>query len=255
MTGSGTLRAAILALGAIGAAAGSPGFDVASVKISKAPDALVFIGGGAMDAAGARFRVPGIGGTVNLTNWTLSMCIMAAWDLSPGQLSAPGLSSDRYDIVAKTSPQAASQVSQADLRIMLQALLAERFKLATHWETKERSSYALVAAKNGPKLYASTGDQHLPVIFAPPARLIGQGSTMQGLAMALSHAASRPVVDRTGIAGTFDFALTFATDDPADTGPSIFTALQEQLGLRLEPEKSQMEILVVDHAERVPTEN
>jgi uncharacterized protein (TIGR03435 family) len=78
---------------------------------------------------------------------------------------------------------------------------------------------------------------------------------MQALAGVLGRPAGRPVVDQTGIAGTFDFSLTYTTDDPADTGPSIFTALQEQLGLKLEPQKSQIEFLVVDHAERVPTEN
>jgi uncharacterized protein (TIGR03435 family) len=248
-----------IVLGAVAAIAGAAApatFDVASVKISKAPDAVIFFGNGMMDSANGRFRIPSIGGNVNINNWTLWLCITAAWDLDPGQLSGPSwLNSDRYDIAAKTSPAAASQITQADLRIMLQALLAERFKLATHREMKELSSYALVAAKSGPKLRASTGDQHLPVLFAPPARLIGQGSTMQGLALALSHAAGRPVVDKTGINGTFDFSLTYTRDDGADNEPSIFTALQEQLGLRLEPQKSEVEILVVDHAERVPTEN
>jgi len=232
--------------------AGPPTFDVASVKISKAEDSAILMGNGMIDAASGRIRVPSVGGTVNMTNWSLSMCVWAAWDLSPEQLSRPSwMNFDRYDIVAKTSPQA----SQADRRLMLQSLLAERFKLATHRETKELSSYALVAAKNGPKLKASTGDLLLPVVFAPPARFIGQGSTMQALAGVLGRPAGRPVVDQTGIAGTFDFSLTYTTDDPADTGPSIFTALQEQLGLKLEPQKSQIEFLVVDHAERVPTEN
>lgn len=244
------------AVAAIAAVAAPATFDVASVKISKSPDAVVFVSGGMMDSASGRYRVPSIGGNVNIGNWTLAGCIAAAWDLGPGQLSGPAwLNSDRYDIAAKTSPLAASQITQADLRIMLQALLVERFKLATHREMKELSSYALVVAKNGSKLRASTGDQHLPVIFAPPARLIGQGSTMQGLALALSHAAGRPAVDKTSIDGTFDFSLTYTRDDGADNEPSIFTALQEQLGLRLELQKSQVEILVVDHAERVPTEN
>src|SRR5205823_199443 len=91
------------------------------------------------------------------------------------------LSSERYDIAARTSPQ----TSQADLRLMLQALLTERFKLTIHREAKELPVYALVAAKGGTKLKASTGDQHLPVMFAPPTRLLGQGSTVQSLALAL----------------------------------------------------------------------
>lgn len=243
----------VAALAAQAYAAGPLAFDVASVKISKAPDAVVMMRGGMMDSASGKYRVPSVGGNVNIGNWTLGGCIAAAWDLGAGQLSGPAwLNSDRYDIVAKTSPQA----TQADLRIMLQSLLAERFKLATHREAKELPVYALVAAKGGPKLRASVGDQHLPVIFAPPARLIGQGSTMEALALALSRPAGRKVLDETGITGTFDFSLSYSVDEAAtDAGPSIFTALQEQLGLRLEPQKSLVEVLVVDHAERIPTAN
>ena len=95
----------------------------------------------------------------------------------------------------------------------------------------------------------------LPVLFAPPSRLIGQGSTVQGLALALSRPAGRKVVDQTGINGAFDFTLSYSADDGADGAPSIFTALQEQLGLKLEPSKASAEVLVVDHAEKIPTEN
>ena len=241
----------IAAVCAIALAAEPLAFDVASVKISKAPDAVVLMQGGMMDSASGKFRVPSIGGHVNIGNWTLGGCIAAAWDLGAGQLSGPAwLNSDRYDIIAKTSPQ----TTQADLRLMLQALLAERFKLATHRETKEVPVYALVAAKSGPKLHATTGDQRLPVIFAPPTRFTGQGSTMQGLALALSRPAGRTVIDKTGISGVFDFSLTYSSDS-SDDSPSIFTAVQEQLGLRLEPDKAQAEVLVVDHVERIPTEN
>jgi uncharacterized protein (TIGR03435 family) len=238
-------------------AAEPPAFDVASVKLSKSPDAVIFVAGGMMDPANGKYRVQCIGGNVNIGNWTLGGLISAAWDLGPGQLSGPAwLNSDRYDIAARTSPQ----TTQAELRVMLQSLLIERFKLSTHRETKELPAYALFVAKNGPKLHPSAGEQQLPVLFAPPARFIGQGSTMQGLANVLGRPARRMVVDRTGIAGTFDFSLTWSPDigvevPAADAGPSIFTSLQEQLGLRLEPTRSQVEILVVDHVEKVPTPN
>jgi uncharacterized protein (TIGR03435 family) len=78
---------------------------------------------------------------------------------------------------------------------------------------------------------------------------------MQVLALALTRPAGRKVIDQTGIAGAFDFTLSYSADDGADGAPSIFTALQDQLGLKLEPQKGQTEILVVDHAERVPTAN
>jgi len=248
----------LLFLTTVFAAAGvaaSPTFDVASVKIGKAPDAAVLISGGMMDTANGRFRVPGIGGNVSLMNWTLGMCITAAWDLGPGQMSGPAwLNGERYDIAAKTSPLA----TQAELRLMLQSLLAERFRLVTHRETREMAAYALVVvknAKNGPRLKPAVAELRLPVLFAPPSRLIGQGSTVQGLALALSRSAGRKVVDQTGINGAFDFTLSYSADDGADGAPSIFTALQEQLGLKLEPSKASAEVLVVDHAEKIPTEN
>jgi uncharacterized protein (TIGR03435 family) len=232
----------------------SPTFDVASVKVSKAPDALVLLTPGTMSAASGKMTVPNSGGLVSIRNWGLNVCIMAAWDLGPGQISGPSwMGSERYDIEARTSPDS----SQADLRLMLQALLADRFKMAAHHETKESTGYALVVAKGGPKLKASTGDQRSAVVFAPPSLLIGNGSTMAGLALALSFPVGGRVADETGIAGEFDFSLTYARDQAAgvDAGPSIFTALQEQLGLRLEARKSTMDVLVVDRAERVPTEN
>lgn len=242
----------LFAFTALRALAGQVTFDVASVKLSKAPDAVMFFSGGMMDSASGRLRVPNIGGNVTITNWTLGSCIAAAWDLGPGQMSGPAwLGSERYDIAAKTSGQA----TQADLRIMLQALLADRFGLVTHRETKDTSVYALVVAKSGPKLKTSTGDQRSPVLFAPPARLIGLGSTMQALALSLSRPAGRKVVDQTGIVGAFDFSLSYSADEGIDGAPSLFTALQEQLGLKLEPQKGQTEVLVIDHAERIPTAN
>jgi uncharacterized protein (TIGR03435 family) len=248
-----TARLTLLALAALCAFAGPATFDVASVKISNAPDAAMLFTPGMVDAASGHMRVPGIGGNVTMTNWSLTTLMNAAWDLEPGQLSGPPawLSSERYDVIAKTSPNA----TQADLRIMLQALLAERFKLVTHRETKETSIYALVALKGASKLMPATGNQRLPVVFAPPARLMGYGSTLATLAFALTRPAGRKVVDQTGITGGFDFTLTWSADDGADGAHSIFTALQDQLGLKLEPQKGQTEILVVDHAERVPTAN
>jgi len=243
----------LLAFTALCALAGPATFEVASVKLSKSPDAAMLFTPAMVDAASGHMRVPGVGGNVTITNWSLITLINAAWDLGPGQMSGgpAWLGSDRYDIVAKTSPNA----TQADLRIMLQALLAERFGLVTHRETKETAVYALVAPKGAAKLKPAAGDQRLPVIFAPPARLMGNGSSMPALALALTRPAGRKVVDRTDIAGAFDFTLTWSADDGADGAPSLFTALQDQLGLKLEPQKGQSEILVVDHADRVPSAN
>jgi uncharacterized protein (TIGR03435 family) len=233
--------------------AASPVFDVASVKVSKAPDEAVLFTPGMMNMASGKMTVPNSGGLVSMRNLGLNVLVMTGWNLGPAQFSGPSwMGTERYDIEARTSPNA----SQADLRLMLQALLADRFRMATHHETKESTGYALVVAKGGPKLHATTGDQRSAVIFAPPSRLLGNGSTMAGLAMALSHPAGGRVADETGVAGVFDFTLTYGVEQAGvDAGPSIFTALQEQLGLRLETRKSTVDVLVVDRAERVPTEN
>jgi uncharacterized protein (TIGR03435 family) len=246
---------ALLLFAATHSPAAAIAFDVASVRLSKAADAAVLMRNG-MDSASGRFRVQSIGGNVEMSNWSLGTLILAAWDLEPSQLSGPAwLRSDRYDIAARTSPR----TTQAELRQMLQTLLIERFTLVVHADRKELSTYALVVAKGGPKLQPANGDQQSAVVFAPPSRFIGRGSTIQGLALVLARPVGRPVVDKTGIAGRFDFTLSYSpetlTPDADAPGPSIFTALQEQLGLRLEPQKGMVEVLIVDHAERIPTPN
>lgn len=171
---------------------------------------------------------------------------------------------------------------------MLQALLAERFKLLAHRETKELPVYALVVAKNGPKFEeAKPGDRYPDGIKAPDGRpgagmmftnrgqVTGQGLPIANLVRQLSLELGRTVVDTTGLTGTYDFTLKWTPDesqgrmfkraeggqqrtDPApsseSSGPSIFTALQEQLGLKLEAQKGPVEILVIDYVER-PTAN
>ena len=141
---------------------------------------------------------------------------------------------------------------------MLQALLAERFKLEVHREPKVMSAYALVVAKGGPKMTAveagkgssmNTNNNHLTA----------KNTTMQRLADYLARQTGRPVVDQTELKGAFDFTLEWTPEESkstsADAGPSLFTALQEQLGLKLQTHKLPVDILVVDHMERTPTEN
>jgi uncharacterized protein (TIGR03435 family) len=147
-------------------------------------------------------------------------------------------------------------------RKMVQALLADRFKLVMHAETRELPLYALVVAKGGAKLgpaketgtTVNHGRGHIEVQGANSIAL---------LAEELSQEVGRDVIDRSGIQGRYDLKLIFAPDDrtpdlasssSTDSGPSIFTALQEQLGLKLEPQKGPVEVLVVDHVE-MPSEN
>ena len=183
--------------------------------------------------------------------------LQLAFDVRDYSLSGPSwLDSERFDIVAKI-PAAASR---AQVPAMLQELLKSRFGLAFHWEPKEISGYALVAAAKGVKIQPvestgessnSTGDGMIQ------ARQI----SMEGFARLLEKALDRPVQDLTGMPGVFDLDLSWTPDEapaaPSEDvpAPSLFTALQDQLGLRLRAQKVTIRTLVVDHVERVPSAN
>jgi uncharacterized protein (TIGR03435 family) len=212
------------------------------------------------------------------------------------------MTADHFDIVAKAenddvddAPRAETSGEPTRLQLMLQALLAERFKLETHYETKEMPIYALVPAradgKLGPQLQRSETDCAAIMAAArgrgavpppgppqpgdrmPCGMRIGPGiltagsSTMAQFANSLSMFVGRIVEDHTGFTGNFDFNLTWTPDQmpqrppgapelpPIDpNGPSIFTAVQEQLGLKLDSQKGPVRVLVIDRAEH-PTEN
>jgi uncharacterized protein (TIGR03435 family) len=178
------------------------------------------------------------------------------------------LSSDHYDIEAT----AEGNPSQAVMRgPMLQALLADRFKLAFHHDTKEGAVYALTVAKSGVKMPSlAEGSctpvdmKHPPQPGSPPATLCGhetrrkngqvQTVNVQGISAAdlaaglFVELSGRTVIDKTGLSGLFDLHLEFTPDD--GTGPSFFTAIQEQLGLKLESAKGPVKVFVIDHIER-----
>jgi uncharacterized protein (TIGR03435 family) len=192
------------------------------------------------------------------------------------------MKSDRYDIDARIeeSDIAAWQnpaTQKEMLHVMMQSLLAERCKMAVHREMRDQPVYALVTGKNGPKFReaetivpAAILAKHPNVgaipggggMFAPGAggSIELYGASMGTLAVVLSNMAGRPVVDRTGLTGTYDIKLEMmqpeppAEDGTPDSAPSIFTMVQEQLGLRLESAKGCVETLVIDHVER-PEEN
>jgi uncharacterized protein (TIGR03435 family) len=146
-------------------------------------------------------------------------------------------------------------------------LLADRFKLAVHWETRELPVYALVVAKNGPNLHKAKEADGGSHISAGTGQFTSQGTTMtemaQTLTQELSRELGRVVIDKTEIAGRYDVALKWTpetgtassnAEGATDSGPSIFTAIQEQLGLKLESAKGPVQVLVIDHAE-MPSEN
>lgn len=157
---------------------------------------------------------------------------------------------DRYDIVAKTEEDAGND----RVWLMVQGLLADRFKLAFHRETKELPVYALVVAKGGPTMTKTAAD-------AQSAWMLGKGQwrvnkrDMAHLAGSLTREVGRTVIDMTGLTGDYDFTLDWSVGDGSDSDrPSIFTALEQQLGLKLESRKHPTEMLMIDHVER-PSEN
>lgn len=224
-----------------------------------------------------------------MSNFTLKIILQVAFDVKDFQIvGGPAwIESDGYDISAKADSNAAFE----QMRPMIQSLLVDRFKLATHHETRELPVYVLGVAKNGLKLTAPkegscvTLDPNNPPSAPRPGEgpvcgntRMGRGAvnaagiSMSRLAEVLSGILGCVVTDKTGFTGTFDVHLKFvpdqAIDDPIVGGriegqapptadsesPSIFTALQEQVGIRLESSRGPVEVLVVDHVER-PSEN
>ncbi len=195
-------------------------------------------------------------GRITCVNMSLRRYIAKAYGVREDQISAPDwLATERFDLVAKAS----GSVKSDTLMQMLQTLLAERFKLVLHRETKEERVYALIVAKGGSKLIAVTPTGSSST-NSTRGSLTAEQTSMTSLANRLSQLVGITVVDATGLTDVFNFKLEWdpaatAPSDAPDSGPSIFTALQQQLGLKLESRKMPVEFLVVDHAEKVPTEN
>jgi uncharacterized protein (TIGR03435 family) len=193
---------------------------------------------------------------LEVRNASLKLCLQRAFDVRAHQISGPDwLSTTRFDIAAR-APVA---VTMEEARIMWQALLEDRFKLKLHRETRVLPVYTLVVGKNGPKIRAAEGEGQSGT-WEGKGQLTAKKESMARFADALSRRMDRPVVDETGLSGAYDFVLDLLRDEShGDPGPNydgaIFTALQDQLGLKLEAKKQPVEILVIDHAEKLPTEN
>jgi uncharacterized protein (TIGR03435 family) len=225
-------------------ACGQPAFEVASVKLTQH----------GRDANGTSRSSLGNAspGSFVATNASMEECIRWAYDVKEYQISGPDwLNSDdaSYDIDAK----APAGASGREIQLMLRTLLAERFRLALHRETRMLPVYELVTGKNGPKLQAAGPDEKRG-ISSQGGSVEASGVTMEFFAATLARYIGAPVFDKTGVAGAFDFGFEYALDGRDDTKPSIFTAV-EQLGLKLRAAKGPVEVLVIDHAERVPTDN
>lgn len=201
----------------------TPAFEVASVK----PNLSVTENSGENTAAG-RFTA---------TNDTLKQLVQLAFNVKSFQIAGGSgwLDAARFDIVATTGKP--GDIGDAELRPMLQALVADCFALKFHRETREMTVYSLGVAKNGPKLTAHQGGGDRSS-SSSASSMIGTKATMATLASRLEKQLGRTVTDHTGLTGEYDYRLTWAPDQAANsTGPSIFTALGEQLGLRLDSAK------------------
>jgi uncharacterized protein (TIGR03435 family) len=170
--------------------------------------------------------------------------------------------SARFDVQAKIvefDPDALKKLTDKQQGAMLRPLLVERFQLKTHTEIKILPVYELVVTHGGPKfMQSANGPNHGASVSMRNRELTAHDLPMAALAKTLSDQVHRTVIDKTGLAGNYDLTLKWSPEDSpsaeTDTAPSIFTALQEQLGLRLHPAKGPVETLVVDHAE-IPSEN
>ena len=213
----------------------APAFEVASVRPSDAD-------------AGTGGVKPGPEG-VTARGASLFLLIAVAYNLQDDQIAGPSWLRDvRYDVVAKASGPVRDQEA---LRQMLQTLLADRFKLVVHREQRPRQGFALLVAARGPKLQQAAGTRGGTT--SAPGRLVFTAVTMPALARRLSQIVGEPVVDATAVTGAYDFTLDWQDGDAV--GPSLFTAVEEQLGLRLESRTLAIDTLVIDRVERVATEN
>ncbi len=246
------MRIAILLAASAGLAASQtvPTFEVVSVKPHPLqPGHFVFRQPSAervLSAAGDRF---------NEHVATLQDLIVEAYGVKDYQISSlpdwAQSGADHFDVVA-TLPAGATPTSK-QLQLMLQSMLADRFQLKLHREMKELPVYALVIAKNGSKL-RELSDATPPTFDSALSR-----STVAMLISMLANVVDRPVIDHTGLTGGYEYATPdwrqFIINKKAgaldaDTGQSVFTAVQEQLGLKLEPRKEPAEILIIDRAEK-----
>jgi uncharacterized protein (TIGR03435 family) len=216
-------------------------FEVASIK------PLQGFVNARVNISGPRVTMSGYG----LEGLVMDVYKVASWQISGGPV---WLRTDPFEIVAKAPGDASPTPEQ--LRLMLQTLLEERFGLKVHRETKEGPVYALVVAKNGPKMKRSTATDASFSAGGPHqvVKLTFQKRDMEFFVHQLPANAplGRSVLDKTGLTGDWDFELTFmpGAPPPDSNVPDLFTALQEQLGLKLESQRGLVEKLIIDHAEK-----
>jgi uncharacterized protein (TIGR03435 family) len=238
----------------------TPEFDVATIKLSNPA------------TPGRQFMAKGH--EFITINTTLNDLITFAYGLNIRQIvrGPAWLASEKYDLDVKS--EGGSQPTDAQWKMMIQKLMADRFKLTYHHESRELPAYVLTVGKNGPKLKTSEADPGaLPGIgFRGFGNMpVSNASMADFAAMMQGSVLDRPMIDRTGLKARYDFVLKWTPDDSQfigmrppgaslpgndkpDAPPSLFTAIQEQLGLKLESAKAAVDVLVIDHVE-MPSPN
>ena len=241
-----SLLCVALAAAAVSAQSAAPSFEVAVIKANRSGSQ-----NSSNRTAGERYSA---------TNVSLISMLRTAYAVQEFQIAGyPGWAEvDKFDVEAKMAPGA----NVRDFPLMLQSLLAERFKLVVHREPRPSPIYTLVVTKEGPKL--APGDPSKCGgsscgLNATPTEIVGENVTMAQLANRLSRSIGTHVLDGTGLAGTYDFKVSWLPDDRfvgrgASANPTLFTAIQEQLGLRLQSGRGPVDTLVVDRAEKPTTD-
>jgi uncharacterized protein (TIGR03435 family) len=236
----------------IGTMAGTqvrPAFEVASVRRAA--------GGG--PPGDIPRNMDGSPGSFAMRNVPLRYAVEWAYDLKDYEISGPDWINveERYDIIAK----AAGPATNEQMKPMLQVLLLERFKMNVHREIRDLPVYVLLPGRGPAKVTPASADGE-PTIQGSPAGVIFHNQPISRLTFMLTRRMDRPVLDKSGLTGIYDFTvdtsgLGFNGQPPQDpnAGPSIFTAIQDNLGLRLEAQRAPIEVLVIDRVERTPVEN
>jgi uncharacterized protein (TIGR03435 family) len=247
------VRAIVIALVLLTVAAQArPAFEVASVKQNS-------------ERAQGRLRYSPMG--VDFSDVSLSWIIGEAYNVPYSRISnSDGRSNDLFEgrMLFDISARAGNEAPKEQIRLMLQMLLADRFKLTVHKESRSESVYKVVVAKNGPKFQESKNTDGEPSVVIGPRGFVFRNTEMPRFAGVLSMYQDRPVIDRTGLTGVYDFTLSAPEQLQATVEAkrsfmewltsSMFADIQRQLGLQLVSDKASVDYIVVDHVEK-PSEN
>jgi len=239
----------LLLIGALAGAQVHPTFEVASVKRAT--------GGG--PPGDIPRNMDGSPGSFAMRNVPLRYALEWAYDMKDYEISGPDWMNveERYDIIAK----AAGPATNDQMKLMLQTLFLERFKMNVHRETRDLPVYLLLPGRGPARVKPASADGE-PTLQGSPSGIYFHNQPISRLTFLLTRRMDRPVLDKTGLTGVYDFTidtsgLGFNGQPPQDpnAGPSIFTAIQDNLGLRLEAQRAPVDVLVIDHVEKIPVEN